>query len=149
MTVFYPHERCGKEKSMKREVGLWIDHTKAIIVTVVGETDETRKVRSNIEKHVHFSGGSQSNPLYGTFSSGSENNPNRIIANYLSPYYDGVVSLIRHADSIWIFGPGDAKGELEKRLQRDEPGVHIVGVETVDKMTDRQIAAKVRQYYQR
>ena len=47
---------------MRREVGLWIDHTKAIIVTIIGEKDETRQVRSNIKKYVYFSGGSNSNP---------------------------------------------------------------------------------------
>lgn len=134
---------------MKREVGLWIDHSKAVIVTVIGEKDETRQVRSNIEKHVHFSGGSHVSPLYGTSSIPGESKQDRKFANYFDSYYDGVVSLIRHADSIWIFGPGDAKEELEKHLQRDQLNAHIIGIETVDKMSDRQIAAKVRQHYQK
>lgn len=134
---------------MKREVGLWIDHTKAVIVTVLEEGEETRQVRSNIEKHVHFSGGSQANPLYGTSSIPGESEQDRKYGNFLSTYYDGVVSLIRHADSIWIFGPGDAKEELEKHLHRDQLDTHIIGIETVDKMTNRQIAAKVRQHYQK
>jgi hypothetical protein len=46
-----------------------------------------------------------------------------------------------------IFGPGEAKGELKKRLESNNLGGRIVGIETVDKMTDRQIAAKVRQYF--
>jgi hypothetical protein len=51
--------------------------------------------------------------------------------------------VIRDADSIQIFGPGEAKGELEKRLDSEGLKKFIVGIETVDKMTDRQIAAKV------
>jgi hypothetical protein len=46
-----------------------------------------------------------------------------------------------------IFGPGEAKGELEKRLVNKGLGGRVVGIETVDKMTDRQIAAKVRQRF--
>ena len=46
-----------------------------------------------------------------------------------------------------MFGPGEAKGELKKRLKRKTLGRRIAGVETVDKMTDRQIAAKVRQRF--
>ncbi len=133
---------------MKREVGLWIDHTKAIIVTYMGEKEETIQIRSNIEKHVHFSGGSRLRPLYGTSNISGESNPDQSFSDFLSPYYDGVVSLLRHADSIWIFGPGEAKGELEKRLQRDQLDSHIVGIETVAKMTDSQIAAKVRLHFQ-
>jgi len=59
-----------------------------------------------------------------------------------------VVSLLRNADSIWIFGPGEAKVELQKRLEHQDLGARIVSVETVDKMTNRQIAAKVRQHFQ-
>jgi len=65
----------------------------------------------------------------------------------LSRYYDDVIACIRDAESIQIFGPGEAKGELEKRLESKELGGRIVGIETVDKMTDRQIAAKVRQRF--
>jgi len=46
-----------------------------------------------------------------------------------------------------IFGPGEAKGELKKRLKREKLSGRIVGVETVDEMTDHQIALKVRQYF--
>jgi hypothetical protein len=40
-----------------------------------------------------------------------------------------------------------AKDELKKRLEKSKLGGRITGVETVDKMTDRQIAKKVRQYF--
>jgi hypothetical protein len=48
-----------------------------------------------------------------------------------------------------IIGPGEAKGELKTRLEHGGLGARIVGVETVDKMTDRQIAARVREYMAR
>ena len=50
-------------------------------------------------------------------------------------------------DSIQIFGPGEAKGELEKRLEHEGLKEHILAIETMDKMTDRQIAAKVRERF--
>ena len=55
---------------------------------------------------------------------------------------------LRDAEFILIFGPGEAKGELRKRLEKSKLGGRIAGVETVDKMTDRQIAAKIRQYFE-
>jgi hypothetical protein len=48
-----------------------------------------------------------------------------------------------------IFGPGEAKGELKTRLESHKLGGRIVAVETVDNMTDNQIAAKVRDYFQK
>jgi hypothetical protein len=58
-----------------------------------------------------------------------------------------VISYIRSAESILIFGPGEAKGELKQRLENEKLHGNIVGIETVDKMTDNQIVAKVRQHF--
>jgi hypothetical protein len=55
---------------------------------------------------------------------------------------------LRDADSILIFGSGEAKQEFRKRLEKDKKlGDRIVDVLTTDKMTDPQIAAKVREYF--
>lgn len=71
----------------------------------------------------------------------------RRYGNHLNGYYDGVVSLLRNAEAIWIFGPGEAKVELQKRLELQDLGARIISIETVDKMTNRQIAAKVRDHF--
>jgi len=73
----------------------------------------------------------------------------RQFGNQLNSYYDAVIAVICDGDSIQIFGPGEAKGELEKRLESKDLGERIVSVETVDKMSDRQIAAKVRERFQK
>jgi hypothetical protein len=69
------------------------------------------------------------------------------LTGHLNSYYDEVISCIRDAESILIFGPGEAKGELKKRLEKDNLGGCIVGIETSDKMTDPQIVAKVRAHF--
>lgn len=133
---------------MKREVGLWIDHHKTVMVTLVDEKEETREIRSNVARSIRLTGGlTPKKPNLSTMST-AENMGDRRYENRLNGYYDGLVSLLRNADAIWIFGPGEAKGELKKRLDGEKLGGRIVSVETVDKMTNRQIAAKVRQRYQ-
>lgn len=126
---------------MKSEVGLWIDHRKAIIVTVTAEGDATKQIKSNLEKNVRYSGGSRN----GTQE--AEDIRDRGFANHLAKYYEAITACIHDADSIQIFGPGEAKGELGKHLESKGLGWRIVGIETVDKMTDRQIAEKVRQRF--
>ena len=73
----------------------------------------------------------------------------RQFGDHLNKYYEEIIGLMRGADSILIFGPGEAKVELENCLKREDLGSRIVGVETADKMTDHQIAAKVRDHYLR
>jgi hypothetical protein len=131
---------------MKKEAGLWIDHRKAVIVIVTDKGDEIKEITSNIEKHVRFSGGAHSTD--GRLQSTAEDQRDRQYANHLNRYYDEVVDYIHDAEAIQIFGPGEAKGELEKRLQRINYSGDLDIIETADKMTDRQITAKVRLRFQ-
>ncbi len=126
---------------MKRQAGLWIDHRETFIVFVGDEEEEARRIESGMEKHVRFSGGNR--PEDGS----ADDQQDRQFAAHLDRYYDEVISHIRDAESILLFGPGEAKGELKKRLASKGLGGRIVGVETVDKMTAPQIAAKVRQHF--
>ena len=128
---------------MKRQAGIWIDHRKAFVVFIVEGAEKTERIESGMEKHVRFSGRSASE------EGSADDQRDRQFAVHLDRYYDEVISHIRDAESILLFGPGEAKGELEKRLASKGLGGRIVGVETVDKMTDHQIAAKVRQHYQK
>ena len=128
---------------MKNAAGLWIDHSKAVIVIVSDKGEETKQLESGMEKHVRFSGGSRSE------QGGGEDQQNRQFTCHLNTYYDTVIAQLRDSESILLFGPGEAKVELEKRLANKGLGGRIVGIETVDKMTDRQIAAKVRQHFRK
>jgi len=134
---------------MKTTVGLWIDHRKAIVVAVTDKGEETGLVISKAEKQLRRSGDS---PLKGSYESSqvpASDRRQRALTGHLNIYYDAVIASIGNAEAILIFGPGDAKGELQKRLKRSNLGGRIVDIETVDKMTDRQIAAKVRKHFQK
>lgn len=127
---------------MSKQAGIWIDHKEAYVV-FVDEGAEAERMKSGMEKHVRYSGHAASQ------EGSADDQRDRQFAAHLGKYYDEVISHVRDADSILIFGPGEAKGELEKRLATEGMGARVVGVETVDKMTDHQIAAKVRQHYQK
>src|SRR5690242_13649535 len=129
--------------SMKMQVGLWIDHRETFVVSLRDQGEETTRIESGMGKHVRFSGGNRSE------EGSADDQRDRQFAAGLNRYYDEVIAHIRDAESILLFGPGEAKGELEKRLASKGLGGRIVGVETVDKMTAPQIAAKVRQHFRK
>jgi len=136
-----------REESVKTQVGLWIDHRKAVIVVVADKGEVTIQIKSNVEKQLRPYGGLRSKTQYGPQQSPSDDMRETVFMGHLGIYYDKVISCIRDAQAIHIFGPGEAKGELIKRLERNKLGGRIVGVATADKMTDRQIAAKVLQNF--
>ena len=65
----------------------------------------------------------------------------------LDKYFDDIIAHIRDAAMIQIFGPGEAKDGLLKRLKNNDLKDRIVKIETADSMTDNQVAAKVREYF--
>ena len=134
---------------MAREVGLWIDHRQAVVVILLNQGEELEHVSSGMGKHIRYSGASQSKNAAGSHDDASEDTRDRRFGNQLVEYYDTVISHLRDADSILIIGPGEAKGELQKRLEGEALGGRIVGIETADKMTDGQITAAVRQHFRR
>ena len=124
---------------MTIEAGIWIDHKKAVIATITDREETMRQVTSNLESHSRFSARAERD--------GAENQRDRRFTRHLDQYYDEVVEHVRDAESILIVGPGEAKGELRERLTRQGLQARIVGVEAADKMTDRQIAALVRERF--
>jgi len=132
---------------MQKQVGLWIDHRKAVIVTVENEIVATREIESNMEKHARFSSGTHSGTSNNPQGPTSEDSRDRQFGGHLDKYYEKIKSVIRDADSIWIIGPGEAKTELESFLKSHALGGIVAGVESADKLTNNQIAGKVREYF--
>jgi hypothetical protein len=118
-----------------------VDHRKAVIVAEGRAGEDIQRVPSHMQKQVRFSGGAQ--------AVSAEDIRDRKVANHLGQYYAEVTSRIREAESILLLGPGAAKIELKHHLEREGLGERIMGVDTVDRMIDRQIAAKVRQCFAR
>jgi hypothetical protein len=132
---------------MNAQMGVWIDHRKATVVAITDQGEEMGLVISQVEKQRRRSGGS---PLKGSYESRqvpADDIRQRAFTSHLNIYYDAVIACIRKAKSILIFGPGEAKSELKERLEKHKLGERIAAIETADKMTDRQIAAKVRVYF--
>lgn len=133
---------------MKRQIGLWIDHKQAIIVFIEDGKERIEVIESHVERHVRLSGGARSVTPYGPQDIVSESRRDEKYKHHLGSYYHEVIQVIRDAHAILICGPGEAKIELKKAIEKSkEIQKRVVEIETVDKMTQRQIAAKVREYF--
>ena len=133
---------------MKKLIGLWIDHDKAICVTLQGEAPTVERIESDVEGHFRLSGGSRTRSPYGPQAIVSEQKPDERRRHQLHAYYQRLIAAVRGAASIYIFGPGEAPLEFQKEIAKLKRGApKIAAVERTDKMTDRQVAAKVMKFY--
>lgn len=133
---------------MKKYVGMWIDYEKAFIVSINKDQDTITCIKSNVEGHFRLSGGSRSSTPYGPQEVASERKIAERRKHHLRQYYRRIIQTISDAQSILIFGPGEAKIELEKEIKKSkELSSKIVGTEPADKMTERQIAARVKNFF--
>jgi hypothetical protein len=129
------------------KAGVWIDHKRAVLVTLTATGERTTTILSHVEKHPERGGDS---PLKGRYEASqvpADDSRQRALTGELNIYYDSVIAGLRESDSLLLFGPGEAKGELHKRLVKLKQGARVSAVETADKMTGAQIVARVRAHF--
>ena len=133
----------------KNDAGLWIDRRNAVIVSITDEGETIERVKSNVERKVRLSGGSRTAKTpYGPQQVAVDGKQEDRIKRQLREYYQEIIRRIQDANQILILGPGEAKIEIKKEIQKSrELALRKISVEPADKMTEKQIAAKVRQFF--
>jgi hypothetical protein len=138
-----------KGNAMKNKAGVWIDHRKAVIVRITDDGEETRQINSDVVRPFASAGGPSSKQPDRREGFVAESTLEHTFTMQLNTFYDAVLTALRDADSVLIIGPGEAKGEFQKRLKSKKFPAHVVELEAADKMTDRQIAALVREHFEK
>jgi hypothetical protein len=105
-------------------------------------------IRSKVDRQPGRSGGKQSTTPYEPQLVSADDRRQKRFTGQLDIYYDAVIACVRKAETILIFGPGEAKGEFRKWIKKAGICGRIEETETSSQMTDRQIAAHVRRYFQ-
>jgi len=123
---------------MSHDVGVWIDHKKAVIVSIAAGHITAVTLESDVGPHPHYSGAQEG---------GGEKKYEERHNQGLDRYYDDVMGQLGKPDALLLFGPGEAKLQLKERLGRLKVSERIVAIESTDKLTDPQIVAKVKEHY--
>ena len=109
---------------------IWIDHQEAHVIHFNADASDSEVIRTrSTHSHLHHKSGST-----GSGHAGAD-----------KTYLHAVAS------EILVVGPGSAKLELLRHAEKHDPKVSqkIIGVETVDHPTDRQLLAYARKYFLR
>ena len=132
---------------MSMEVGLWIDHRQAVTVALIDGREQLEVIESNMEKHIRPAGGSCSKSPYGPQDVMKEDSRERKFRLHLKRYFEEVFLKVKDADALLVMGPGPAKAEFHKHIKGSALANRIVAIETAEKLTHRQLAARVRQQF--
>jgi stalled ribosome rescue protein Dom34 len=101
--------------------------------------DTVKTLESGVGPHTRYAGSQVS---------GGEKKYEERHNQELDRFYDEVIAHLGQAEAVLIFGPGEAKLQLEERIGRSKTlAARVVGVQAADRMTDRQIVAKVKEHY--
>ena len=136
-----------KEDDMGTHVGVWLDHREAHIMSITDNYEDMKLINSGIEQQSRRVGNS---PHAGHFESQlmrADDSKEKARTGHLNAYYDAIIENIRGADAILVIGPGEAKDEFARRLKGTDLGKRVETVEAADRMTDHQIASKIRAFF--
>jgi hypothetical protein len=129
--------------------GIWVDHRRALVVMLSADGEHTTLILSRVETHPERGGDSPLKGRYEAHSVPADDRRQRALTGELNVYYDAVIAAVRGYENVFIFGPGEAKDELHRRLVEAKVGESVAAVEAADKMTDREVIAKVREHFGR
>lgn len=105
------------------------------------------EILSHVEKHPSRDEGNGSAAAHESNNILADDRHQQKYTQELNRYYSEIATVIQEAQSILLFGPSEAKGELKKHLEERFQDQKEIIIETTDKMTDRQITAKVHEYF--
>ncbi|MES1185283.1 MAG: hypothetical protein ABUL60_15840 [Myxococcales bacterium] len=113
---------------------VWLDHQEARIFGVDAEKLQAEQVTAP-EHHIH-------------------RHPKGPTAEHEHPsdsahFFRHIATVLRDSDEVLVVGPSTAKLQFLRFLTKQDRGLEakVVGVETVDHPTDRQLVAHARHYF--
>lgn len=138
------------EEGMRPRIlkGVWLDSSKAVIVTLKGEESDVQVIDSGIESRERIEGEGKIFGRFGNQFLDNRKSRDNKLRELEVRFVSGVFEAVREADQLLIMGPAHLKNELEKAVVNatgQKPNIRAV--ESADSMTDNQIAAHVREFF--
>lgn len=136
---------------MKKQTGIWIDGSKAVIVNLIDGKERVEEIEAEVENRVHhFADGNQ-----GVYMGGKHLVPEKRFEererHQMNQYLDTVLKKVADADELFVFGPAETRKHLQHKLDTEKAFTALAGklrgVEPADHMTQNQVVAKVKKFF--
>ena len=133
---------------MSKYTGIWIDHKDAILASYENAHETMEHVSSGIDRWAKSTGGTRGALPYVFNGGGGISKKEAQRQHKLQKYYTGLLENVAAADRVILMGPGLAKLELLRTITKKKSlQGKVASMSTVGRLTNHQIAAKVRDYF--
>ncbi len=131
-----------------KNIGIWLDKEKAHLVTLSKDTEQFETIYSEVENY-HVHGGSGTRLKGGPQDVVQDSRYLEREKHQLKTYFKELAQRIKEADGIALFGPAETQRKFKKELQENYKTIDnkVKTVEVVDSMTDNQVKALVRDFF--
>ncbi|ASB50758.1 hypothetical protein [Alkalitalea saponilacus] len=136
---------------MRKEVGIWLDTNKAVLVSLMDGNNETVQVlESEVESRTRFPGEKKNSRIGSLLTKADDNKVANRKKQQKHHYYQEIMKHVgSEVNALYLFGPSKAKIELEKELKENTSFSNLdINVESADKMTEKQMIARVKSYFE-
>jgi hypothetical protein len=135
---------------MKNQTGIWVDTSKAVIVTLNGAAEKITELKSDVENKIYHDKEGNKGTFSGIHHSTSENKFKERKNHDIDTFLKEIITKVKNTDEICIFGPAETKRKLEQKMIADKSfdssKLKLVDT-TSSNLTQKQIVAKVKAFY--
>lgn len=136
-------------KNWKKQTGVWIDSSEAIIITLFDGKENITEIKSGIENKVYHDDEGHKGTFSGNRHGFDEENFSERGKNQLNSFLNNVLSQVKESDELFIFGTAETKTKLQDIIYHQKLiDIHkLKSVQTASKMSPNQILANVKNFY--
>lgn len=133
---------------MKNNIGIWIDTHQAVLIKLSNGDQTVKTIESNIDTRERIPGESKKYGRFGgqylTYEKNRENKKIEQTNHFLKI----LLTEIEDCDAVMLFGPSIMKTIFEKEIKNNLNLIgQLVGVFDADSMTENQMVAWVKDFY--
>jgi len=131
-----------------KKLGIWLDKKTARLISLENEKEVIDTIVSEVEDfRIH--GGSGTKFKGGPQDVVQDSKYLEREKHQLKAYFKEIASKMKDANAVVIFGPAQTKEKLHKELQENYKDLNakVKAVKTADNMTDNQVKALVRDFF--
>ena len=133
---------------MKKNIGIWIDTKHAVIIKLSNDSHSLKIIASNIDTRERVAGETKKFGRFGSQYLTYEKNRLHRRNEQTNQYLKNLLKEIQNCDAVVLFGPAKMKKVFEKEIKGNmQISNKLVGVYNSDLMTENQMVAWVKKYF--